>query len=81
MAPALLVIIAIVVVTGMLLWLGALADAADSPSEDFTAVGRTKRSTLAFVALTLVVGGAWYWLIIRPDLRRASGSPRPTGGF
>ena len=81
MPPALVVLFAIAVVTGMLLWFGALADGVDTPAEAFTAVGRTKRATLVFVALTLVVGGVWYWLAIRPGLRRASGGTRPTRGF
>ena len=81
MSPALVVIIAIVVVTGMLLWFGALADGADTAPEVFTAAGRTKRSTLVFVGLTLVVGGVWYWAVIRPGLRRATGDTRQIRGF
>ena len=65
----LVVILVILIVVGMLLWLGALADAADYPPEAFTAIGRTKRST---IALTLVVGGIWYWVTIRARLRNAA---------
>jgi hypothetical protein len=70
--PFLILVLVILIVVGMLLWLGALADAADYPPEDFAAIGRTKRSTITFVALTLVVGGIWYWLAIRNGLRRAA---------
>jgi hypothetical protein len=65
----LVVVLVILIVVGMLLWLGALADAADYPPEDYVAVGRTKRSTITFIALTLVVGGIWYWMAIRRGLR------------
>ena len=65
-------VLVILIVVGMLLWLGALADAADYPPEDYAAVGRTKRSTITFIALTLVVGGAWYWLAIWRGLRGAA---------
>jgi hypothetical protein len=68
----LVVVLVILVVVGMLLWLGAIADAADYPPEDFAAVGRTKRSTILFIALTLVFGGVWYWMAIRSGLRRAA---------
>jgi len=68
----LVVVLVILIVVGMLLWLGALADAADYPPEAFTAIGRTKRSTIVFIALTLVVGGVWYWMMIRAGLRRAA---------
>jgi hypothetical protein len=68
-APIIIVILAIVIVVGMLLWLGALADSADYPPDVFEAVGRTKRSTITFIAITLVVGGAWYWMKIRGPLR------------
>jgi hypothetical protein len=68
----LVVVLVILIVVGMLLWLGAIADAADYPSEDFAAVGRTKRSTITFIAVTLVFGGIWYWLAIRGGLRRAA---------
>ena len=71
----LVVVLAIAIVIGMLLWLGALADLADYPPEDFVTLGRTKRATIRFVALTLVVGGAWYWLKIRGPLRAASRTP------
>ena len=72
MPPFLFVLIAIALVMGMLLWLGALADGSDYPDEVFVALGRTKRKTLVLIGVTLVFGGAWYWLRIRPGLRSAS---------
>ncbi|MGZ4688883.1 MAG: hypothetical protein ACXVKA_00845 [Acidimicrobiia bacterium] len=78
MSPLLVVVLAIVLVVGMLVWLGALADASDYPAADFVAIGRTKRATITFIALTLAVGGVWYWLRVRGGLRRvarASGDP------
>jgi hypothetical protein len=72
MPPFLIVLVAIVLVAGMLLWLGALADAVDSPPEAFAAIGRTKRSTIVLIALTWVFGGIWYWIAMRAELRRAS---------
>jgi fumarate reductase subunit D len=72
MPPFLFVLIAIVLVMGMLLWLGALADGSDYAEEVFVAIGRTKGRTLVLVGLTLVFGGTWYWLRIRPGLRLAS---------
>jgi hypothetical protein len=77
--PLLVVVIAIVLVGGMLLWMGALADAAQYDDAVFPAIGRTKRSTLTVVALTWAVGGAWYWLRAKPRLRRADPwEERPT---
>jgi hypothetical protein len=67
--PIVVVLVAISFVIGMLLWLGALADSADYPPDVFVAIGRTKRGTITFIALTLVIGGAWYWMKIRAPLR------------
>ncbi len=72
MPTFLIVVIGIVVAIGMLLWGGALADAVDYEPEAFAAVGRTKRSTLVFIALTFAVGGFWYWVAIRGPVRRAA---------
>jgi hypothetical protein len=69
--PLLVVVIAIVLVGGMLLWIGALADAAQFGDDDFAAIGRTKRATLTLVALTWAFGGAYYWMRLKPRLRRA----------
>ena len=69
MPPLLVVVIAIVLVAGMLLWMGALADAAQCGDADFAAIGRTKRATLALVALTWAFGGAYYWTRVKPRLR------------
>jgi hypothetical protein len=71
MPPLLLVVLAIVLVSGMLLWMGALADAAQYDDATFTAVGRTKGSTLIVVAVTWAFGGAYYWTKLKPGLRRA----------
>ena len=65
----LVVVLVILIVVGMLLWLGAIADAADYPPEDYVAIGRTKRSTITIIAVTIVFGGVWYWLAIRRRLR------------
>jgi RsiW-degrading membrane proteinase PrsW (M82 family) len=69
----LVVIVAIVIVVGLLLWLGAIADAADLPPEAFTELGRTKRATITLVALTFVFGGVWYWVSMRGRLRANRG--------
>jgi hypothetical protein len=71
----LVVVLAILIVIGMLLWLGAIADLVDYPPEDFVALGRTKRATIRLVALTLVFGGVWYWLKLRGPLRAVSRTP------
>jgi hypothetical protein len=68
--PLLVVLIAIVGVGGMLLWMGALVDAAQYEDASFTAIGRAKRSTVLLVLFTWAFGGAWYWLRIKPRLRR-----------
>jgi hypothetical protein len=72
MPTFLIAIIGIVIAVGMLLWGGGLADAVDYEPEAFVAVGRTKRSTLVFIALTFAVGGFWYWAFIRTPVRRAA---------
>jgi hypothetical protein len=54
----------------MLLWAGALADAAQYDAATFAAVDRTKSSVLILVAVTWGFGGAWYWLRLKPRLRR-----------
>ena len=73
MPPAFLVaVIGVVIVVSMTLWGGALADVVDYPPEAFAAVGRTKRSTLVFIALTLIIGALWYWFAIRADVRHAA---------
>jgi hypothetical protein len=69
--PLVFVLIAIVLVGGMLLWMGALADAGQCADRDFVAIGRTKRATLTLVALTWAFGGAYYWSRIKPQLRRS----------
>jgi len=68
----LIVVIGIAIAVGMLLWGGALADAVDYEPEAFVAVGRTKRSTLVFIACTFGIGGFWYWVVIRGPVRRAA---------
>jgi len=70
MPPLLVVLVAIVGVGGMLLWVGALVDAAQYDDDAFTAVDRAKRSTVLLVAFTWAFGGAWYWLRLKPRLRR-----------
>jgi hypothetical protein len=68
--PFLFVVIAIVLVGGMLLWVGALVDAAQYDDAAFAAAGRVKRSTLTLVALTWAFGGGYYWAKIKPQLRQ-----------
>jgi hypothetical protein len=72
MPTFLIVIIGLVIAIGMLLWGGGLADAVDYEPEAFVAVGRTKRSTIVFIAATFAVGGFWYWVVIRGPVRRAA---------
>ena len=69
MPPLLFVLIAIVGVCGMLLWVGALVDAAQRDRAAFTAAGRAKRPTVLLVLFTWGFGGAWYWLRVKPELR------------
>ena len=59
MPPLLFVLIAIVGVTGMLLWVGALVDATQQDDARFTAIGRDKRPTVRLVLFTWGFGGAW----------------------
>src|SRR3954451_18499577 len=63
--PLLFVLIAIVGVTGMLLWVGALVDAAQQDDARFTTIGRDKRPTVMLVLFTWGFGGAWYWLRVK----------------
>jgi nitrogen fixation-related uncharacterized protein len=70
--PLLFVVIAIVGVTGMLLWAGALVDASQYDDLAFDHIGRNKRPTFLVILFTWGFGGAWYWLRVRPQLRRAS---------
>ncbi len=70
MPPLLIVLIAVVAVGGMLVWAGALADAAQYDDATFSAAGRAKASTLALVALTWAFGGIYYWTRIKPVLKR-----------
>lgn len=71
MSPFLIVVVVIVGLAGMLVWVGALADAAQYDAATFTAVGRTKRATLTVVAITWAFGGLWYWLRLKRPLRAA----------
>jgi len=68
--PLLFVLIAIVGVTGMLLWVGALVDAAQQDDATFDRIGRDKRPTVMLILFTWAFGGAWYWLRVKPRLRR-----------
>jgi len=67
--PLLFVLIAIVGVTGMLLWVGALVDAAQQDDATFDHIGRDKRPTVMLILFTWGFGGAWYWLRVKPQLR------------
>ena len=69
MPPLLFVLIAIVGVTGMLLWVGALVDAAQYDDPAFDHIGRDKRPTVMLILFTWGFGGAWYWLQVKPQLR------------
>jgi hypothetical protein len=68
MPPLLVVLIAIIGVGGMLLWIGALVDAAQYDDTRFAAIGRDKRSTVLLVTFTWALGGSWYWLRLKPRL-------------
>jgi hypothetical protein len=68
--PLLFVLIAIVLVCGMLVWVGALVDAAQYDEATFTAVGRERRTTIVLLVFTWGFGGAWYWMRLKPRLRR-----------
>ena len=70
MPPLLFVLIAIVGVGGMLLWVGAMVDAVQYEDASFTAIGREKRPTVMLILFTWAFGGAWYWLRVKPRLRR-----------
>jgi hypothetical protein len=70
MPPLLFVVIAIVLVGGMLLWMGALVDATSYDDDVYTSLGRKKRSIVLWIAFTWAFGGAWYWLRVKPLLRR-----------
>jgi hypothetical protein len=67
--PLLIVLIVIVGVGGMLLWVGALVDAAQRDDARFTAIDRDKRSTALWILFTWAFGGAWYWLRVYPRVR------------
>jgi len=69
-SPLLFVLVAIVLVCGTLVWVGALVDAAQYDDTAFTAVGRVKRGTVVLLVLTWAFGGAWYWARLKPRLRR-----------
>jgi hypothetical protein len=70
--PALLVVlVAIVLVGGMLLWMGALVDATQCDDAAFAGIGRTKRATVILILLTWAFGGAFYWLRIKPQFRKS----------
>ncbi len=71
MPPLLFTLIIIALVSGMLVWMGALADAAQYEAATFTAVGRTKRGTLILVGLTWGFGGLYYWLRLKRPLKAA----------
>jgi hypothetical protein len=69
MPPLLFTLIAIALVSGMLVWMGALADAAQYDEDTFVAAGRTKRGTLTLVGLTWGFGGLYYWLRLKRPLK------------
>ena len=68
MPPFLFILIAIVGVTGMLLWVGALIDAVQYDDRFFDEIGRDKRPTVMLILFTWGFGGIWYWLRVRPQL-------------
>jgi hypothetical protein len=70
MPPLLFVVVAIVLVAGMLLWMGALVDASQYDDAAFAALDREKRATVFGIAFTWAFGGAWYWLRLKPRLHR-----------
>jgi hypothetical protein len=50
------------------MWVAALVSLARFPESAFTAVGRTKTSTLVLVGITGWVGGGYYWIVIKREL-------------
>jgi uncharacterized protein (DUF486 family) len=72
MPPLLFVLIVLVGLTGMLLWVGALVDAAQYDDTWFDRIGRDKRPTVMLVLFTWGFGGLWYWLRVKPALTAAS---------
>ncbi len=80
-----LVIVALVTVIIAGLWIAAVSavvSAVKAPHSAWRSTGRTRAGTVAMIVVTGGVGGAYYWLRIRPDLhmRSASGAqpPEPT---
>jgi hypothetical protein len=71
--PFLFIIIAIVGVSMMLLWVGALVDAVQYDDRYFDEVGRDKRPTVMLILFTWGFGGLWYWLRVRPQLVKLRG--------
>jgi hypothetical protein len=66
----------VVVVGG--LWtaaLSSLVSAARTPERLYEAVGRTKTGTVLCILLACGVGGLYYWLRVRPELRDAARDP------
>ena len=56
------------VLTLLVVWAWALLDAVGTPAESFEGVGRRKGLTLALVALTSGIGGAYYLGVIRREM-------------
>jgi hypothetical protein len=50
------------------MWIAALVSACRFSEAAFTAVGRTRTSTIVLVAITGWVGGAYYWLAIKREV-------------
>ena len=54
-----------------ILYLGGIISAARHPGYAYRAIGRRKPFTLTMVVLTGFIGGTYFLLRIRPQLRRA----------
>jgi type VI protein secretion system component VasK len=75
--PFVFMLIAVVGVSGLLVWVGALIDVAQYDPATFVAVNRTKRGTLTLVALTWAFGGLYYWLRLKQPLKAADDRRAP----
>jgi hypothetical protein len=62
-----ILVIGWIALTGI--WIAALIDASKSSPSEFGAAGRSRGGTLALVGLTGWIGGTYYWLAIKREMR------------